>query len=218
MLRATTAIVAATSAMLLFAVPASAGHDQNPSPKVDRYTFDVDPVPHPATKENDGVEGTVRFTALPNGQVQVKVRLSGLAPNLPHAQHIHGEPLGNNFCPDASVADDIIDDGLIDGVEATPAYGAIQVALTTTGDTSPASSLAVARFPVADDNGNLSYNRTIDVPDAIYENLGGLHYVVHGIDLNESGGYDFVPFGPSPLDGSLPFEATIPAGCAGQST
>jgi hypothetical protein len=67
---------------------------------------------------------------------------------------------------------------------------------------------------VADDNGNLSYNRTIEVPDEIHDNLGALHYVVHGIDLNDSGGYDFGA-GPSALDGSFPFEATIPAGCAG---
>jgi hypothetical protein len=214
MLRATTAIVAATSAMLLFALPASAGHDRNPSPKVASYTYDVDPVPHPATDQNADVDGTVRFKALPNGKVQVKVRLSGLAPNLPHAQHIHGEPLGNNFCPGAGVADDRVDDGLIDGLEATPVYGAIQVSLTTTGDTSPASALAVARFPVADANGNLSYNRTFDVPEAIHANLGVLHYVVHGIDLNASGGYDFGA-GPSPLNSAFPFEATIPAGCAG---
>lgn len=209
--RAITAIVVATGAMLLFAVPASAGHDRNPSPKVASYTYDVDPVPHPATDRNADVDGTVRFKGLPNGKVQVKVRLSGLAPNLPHAQHIHGELTGGNFCPDASIAGA---DGLIDGLEATPAYGAIEVSLTTTGDTSADSALAVSRFPVADDDGDLSYNRTIDVPDAIHENLGVFHYVVHGIDLNGSGGYDFSA-GPSPLDASLPFEATIPAGCAG---
>ncbi len=212
MFRTITAIAAATSAALLFAVPASAGHDQNPSPKVASYTYDVDPLPHPATNRNADVDGTVRFKALPNGKVQVKVRLSGLAPNLPHAQHIHGEFTGDNFCPDASIAGT---DGLISGPEATPAYGAIQVALTTTGDTSPASALAVARFPVADANGNLSYSRTINVPEAISENLGALHYVVHGIDLNASGGYDLGDAGPSPLNPAFPFEATIPAGCAG---
>ena len=39
-----------------------------------------------------------------------------------------------------------------------------------------------------------------------------LHYVTHGIDIDASGVYD----GPaSPLTASLPFEATIPAGCGG---
>lgn len=209
-----TAILAACAALAMLAVPAAAGHDENPSNEVERYTYDVDPVPHPATDMNADVDGTVRLIALPNGKVQVKVRVSGLAPNLPHAQHLHGDLAGDNFCPGPDVAGE---DGLISGPEAVDAYGAIQVSLTTTGGTSPASALAVARFPVADQNGNINYNRTIDVPQNIYDSLGGLHYVVHGIDLNNSGGYDFGA-GPSPLDPSLPFEATIPAGCAGPST
>ena len=39
-----------------------------------------------------------------------------------------------------------------------------------------------------------------------------VHIVIHGIDLNGDGGYDFEN-GPSPLTSDLPFEATVPAGC-----
>ncbi len=208
------AMLAACAALALLAAPVAAGHDQNPSEKVDRYTYDVDPVPHPATDQNAEVDGTVRATALPNGQIQVKVRVSGLTPNAPHAQHLHGNLAGGNVCPGPELAGE---DGLIATLDAAGAYGGIQVSLTTTGDTSLDSALAVSRFPVADKNGNLNYNRTIDVPQDVYDNLGVLHYVVHGIDLNNSGGYDFEA-GESPLDPSLPFEATIPSGCAGQDT
>lgn len=209
------AAIATCAATALLAAPVAAGHDGNPSPKVARYTYDVDPVPHPATAQNNDVDGTVRLTALPNGKVQVKIRVSGLTPNAPHAQHLHGNLSGDNVCPEPEVAGS---DGLISTRDAVDAYGPIQVSLTTTGPTSPASALAVARFPVADKFGNVRYNRTIDVPAEVHTNLGVLHYVIHGIDLDDDGGYDFEPFGPSALDASLPFEATIPSGCAGTST
>jgi uncharacterized surface protein with fasciclin (FAS1) repeats len=179
------------------------------------YHFGVNPVPHPATDRNMDVDGTVRLKALPNYRVQVKVRVSGLAPNLPHAQHMHGDLAGGNVCPGPEAAGD---DGLISTPDGVPFYGGIQLSLTTTGDTSPASGLAVDRFPVADQHGNLHYNRTITVSPEVHKNLGKLHYVVHGIDLDGDGAYDFDPFGESPLtvgnpDLTLPFEATIPAGC-----
>ena len=226
--RLLTAILAACAALAMLAVPVAAGHDENPSKKVERYTYDVDPVPHPATDLNADVDGTVRVTALPNDMIQVKVRLSGLTPNSVHAQHLHGDLSGGNVCPDPELAGT---DGLISTLDAVDAYGGIQVSLTTTGDVSASSALAVERFPVADKNGDLRYNRTIDLSDLpgdlsgdILSNLGVLHYVDHGIDLVDGDGtYDFEPYGESPLtvgnpDLRLPFEATIPSGCGGQDT
>jgi hypothetical protein len=93
-----------------------------------------------------------------------------------------------------------------------PSYGTIQGSLTTDGDTSPASALAVDRFPVADEDGNLSYSRTFEVSDEIVDAIDNLHVVVHGIDVNGDGGYD-MGAGPSPLDPALPLEATVPALC-----
>lgn len=38
--------------------------------------------------------------------------------------------------------------------------------------------------------------------------------VIHGIDYNANGAYDFDSAGPSPLEPSVPAEATNPAACA----
>lgn len=205
-------IVFALAALtVLSAAPAMAGHDENPSSMVERYTYDVDAVPHPGIDNNEDVSGTIRITALPNNKVNVKVRLSGLSPNLPHAQHLHGDFAGDNSCPTVDDADEVLDDGLILSDEAVDDYGAIRVSLTVTGDTSPTSALALGRFPVADENGNLKYNRTFTVSDEqVLENLGVLHYVVHGIDIDNDGSYasETGPLG-------APVQATIPTGCGG---
>lgn len=95
-------------------------------------------------------------------------------------------------------------------VEGLPFYGPIQVSLTTEGDTSPDSALAVDRMPIADADGNLSYARTFEVSDDVAERLGSLHIVQHGIDIDDSGAYDGRP---SELNPAVPFEATVPANC-----
>ena len=134
------------------------------------------------------------------------------APGLVHAQHIHGP--GTNTCP--TIAADTNHDGLIDTSEGAPFYGGIVVSLTTSGDTTPASGLAVARFPVADANGNYHYQRDftvgVDIPASVADHLTDFHVVSHGIDTNHNGAYDFSK-GPSDLDPSLPQEATVPASC-----
>jgi hypothetical protein len=105
-------------------------------------------------------------------------------------------------------------DNLITTAEGQPSYGPIQVSLTTRGDTSPASALAVDRFPVAKYSvGFLRYERTFSVPDSVRKNLGKFAIVQHGVDLNHNGRYDFKSAGRSELDPSLPQEATIPANC-----
>jgi hypothetical protein len=85
--------------------------------------------------------------------------------------------------------------------------------LTTTGDTSPKSALAVDRFPVANAKGSVEYERTFPVPADVAKNLGKKVIVQHGVDLNDNGKYDFEAAGKSELDPSLPQEATIPATC-----
>ena len=134
------------------------------------------------------------------------------APGLVHAQHIHGP--GMHECP--TIAADANHDGLIDTSEGLPDYGPIVVSLTTSGDTSPSSGLAVDRFPVADANGNYTYVRTLavgtEIPASVADHLTDFHVVSHGIDTNHDGAYDFGK-GPSDLDPSLPQEATVPASC-----
>ena len=144
------------------------------------------------------------------GKLDTRIYTTDLAPNLPHAQHIHGFEQAVSECPTLA---DSGRDNLITTVEGQPSYGPIQVSLTTRGDTSPASALAVSRFPVANKGGFVGYERTFSVPDSVRKNLGKMAIVQHGVDLNNNGRYDFRAAGASELDPSLPQEATIPANC-----
>jgi hypothetical protein len=143
-------------------------------------------------------------------KLDTKIYSTGMAPGLPHAQHIHGMAQAISECP--TLAADTNGDGLVNTAEGLPSYGPIQVSLTTRGDTSPASALAVNRFPVASSVGFLRYDRTFTVSRMVARNLGKFAIVQHGVDLNHNGRYDFSA-GPSELDPSLPQEATIPANC-----
>lgn len=125
----------------------------------------------------------------------------------PHAQHIHGFDEGST-CPTGNELDED-GDGFTSTPEAQPSYGPIETSLTTEGDTSPDSALAVERFPTYES----SYNRTFELPEDVATNLANYHIVIHGNDVNGNGEYDMDGAGPSPLDESLPFEATMPAAC-----
>ncbi len=158
----------------------------------------------------------------------IQVTAHGLTPDAPHAQHIHYGDDARNECPSLFL-DDANDDGVLNTVEGVPAYGPIVVSLTTTGDTTPASALAVDRFPVSAD-GSYDYNRdnikftrvtgtgytggggtAKQIADSVREGEGVV--VIHGIDYNGNGMYDFEGRGASELDPSLPAEATDPAVC-----
>ncbi|MFF4948205.1 hypothetical protein ACWC2K_18080 [Streptomyces chattanoogensis] len=144
-------------------------------------------------------------------RLTVKIESEGLVPGQPHAQHLHGSTDGHDFqCPDASADTD--GDGIINNTEATVHYGDINISLTTSGDTSPDSGLAVDRMPKADAQGNLSYERTIPVSQDVVDHIKDLHIVQHGIDPNGNNKYDF-GVGKSELDPKLPQEATAPADC-----
>ena len=144
------------------------------------------------------------------GKLDTKIYSTGMAPKLPHAQHIHGFKQAVSECPTLAASGR---DNLITTAEGLPSYGPIQVSLTTKGDTSPKSALAVDRFPVANAKGSVEYERTFSVPANVAKNLGKKAIVQHGVDLNDNGKYDFKAAGKSELDPSLPQEATIPATC-----
>jgi hypothetical protein len=144
------------------------------------------------------------------GKLDMRIYSTDMAPKLPHAQHIHGFKQAVSECPTLAASGR---DNLITTAEGLPSYGPIRVSLTTRGDTSPASALAVSRFPVANRAGFMDYERTIAVPDSVRRNLGKFAIVQHGVDLNHNGRYDFKSAGKSELDPSLPQEATIPANC-----
>ena len=161
---------------------------------------------------NSGTRGNSDVVV--NGRrAHVDIDAYGLARNLPHAEHIHFGADARHECP--SVFDDTNGDFRLSTTEGAPAYGPIVTSLTTSGDTSPDSALAVDRFPTAP-QGAIHYDRRITfssaaVARAIRSGKGVI--VIHGIDYNNNGEYDFASAGESDLDPSLPAEATDPALC-----
>lgn len=177
-----------------------------------------------------GASGTATAVVKNQKIEHIEVHATGLAPDAPHAQHIHYGNDALNECP--TLALDSNGDGRINTVEGIPAYGPVVVSLNTTGDTTPASFLDVARFPVSQD-GNFNYSRDniefTDVAGTGYPGPGGTGtakqiadsirdgegvLVIHGLDYDGNGTYNFSdPEGASELNASLPAEATDPALC-----
>lgn len=166
----------------------------------------LNPVPLNGVKGS----GTAMVTVTGN-TISVTMAASGLLANAPHAAHIHFGADARHTCPTA--ADDANKDGHINTTDGGPAYGDIVVSLTTSGDTTKASALAVDRFPTAP-GGKDTYQRgSIQVPSDIASAItkGQSVVVVHGVDYNNNGKYDGDT--KSDLDPSLPTEATDPALC-----
>ena len=201
------ALAAPVVGMALFAAPASASGGD--------YYGDSEVVAHLAPIPGNGVDGSgkavVEFED--GGQID-KFELSawGLLADAPHAAHIHFGEEARNECP--GLEDDTNGDGRLNTTEGAPAYGPIVVSLTTEGDTTPASALAIDRFDTATD-GTIDYEReeliatSDEVAQAIADGKGVV--VVHGVDYDGDGVYggDVA----SDLDPSLPTEATDPALC-----
>lgn len=147
-------------------------------------------------------------------QATFKVNTTGTTPNLPHLQHVHLEPTAAKpgFCPDISA--DTNNDGLISALEGVPSYGPVQISMTTTGDSGQASGLALERFPISNENGEVTYQRTVTLPDSINaDNIADGVVVQHGIAelFDDPSVYDGEK--PSSLDPTLPLEASVPASC-----
>lgn len=205
-LRRTLLAVPAAAALLL-ATPAVASADESVHVKL-------------LELNHSGATGTATLTAGDNGDLKVSIRSTGLVPNSPHAQHLHGSTAGMDFhCPDMTADKD--GNGYVSTEEGMPIYGDIFVSLTTKGDTSKASGLAVDRMPTADAHGDLTYDRTIsaaDLPPGTVAHLKDLHIVEHGVDANGNNEYDLDGLGESTLATSaglsgIPEEATDPALC-----
>jgi hypothetical protein len=177
---------------------------------------------------DSGASGSANIQVSEDGDsMTVEYSASGLAElndgegnMLGHAAHIHGifdgdlsdDPGDGSFsassCPTDSADQD--GDGIVSVAEGAPAYGGIQVSLTTEGDTSPDSGLDVARFEAGS---SVEYEREIEIPSALKDELGKVHIVVHGIDADGSGDLTDDQDRKSSLDDSLPIDATAPALC-----
>ena len=200
-------ILPAAAAVLLFSAPTAAFADESVGVKLLQLN-------------HSNATGDATLTAMDNGDLKVSIRSSGLVPNSPHAQHLHGSTMGMDFhCPDMSA--DKNHNGYVSTEEGMPIYGDIFISLTTKGDVSPASGLAIDRMPMADARGNLRYDRTIpgaDLPPGTIAHLKDLHIVQHGIDANGNHKYDLAALGESTLAKSagingIPEVATDPALC-----
>lgn len=187
-------LVAAMTLVVAFAIPAAAEDGT--------YTATL------SQMNGSGTSGDVSIE-LNGTTADVTVTVNGASPDgSPHAQHLHGEFGADNTCPTDDADTD--GDGLVNVVEGVPSYGGVKVSVTTEGDTTADSALAVERFPAGTD-GSYTFTRTFELDQESADNLGSLVFVVHGIDLDGSGQYD--GDAPSSLNPDLPLEATIPAAC-----
>jgi hypothetical protein len=171
-------------------------------------------VAHLDPLNNSGVSGygVVRLKVSDN-RIDVVVRAWGLLADMPHAMHIHWGATAKHECP--TVKQDVNHDHRLNVAEGVPSYGAIRVSLTTRGDTSPSSALAVDRFNTAP-HGKLVYKRysiKVDARTARAIRAGQAVLVIHGLDYNQNGKYDFAGAGASELNSAVPAEATDPAAC-----
>ena len=153
-----------------------------------------------------GASGTAVVTGL-GGEVTVTVTASGVSPTHGHLQHIHLG--GTHTCP--TVAADSDGDGFVSVGEGVPAYGAVAVSLTVTGDVGADVRPGEGHFPGGGDEGRYTYERRFALPAGlVVSDLADGVVVVHGITDT--------PFGqdPTSYDGSgsgVPTEMTLPAAC-----
>lgn len=159
---------------------------------------------------NSGTTGTATVN-VHGDEATVDVKVNGAAETFkdgpfPHAQHIHIAAQG--VCPPPSA--DADGDGIVSTTEGHPFYGMIGTSLTTKGDTSADSALAVDRFP-----GGSSYNyeRSFQLNPETAQSLknGTAVVVVHGVDPTKLPAASATK--PSDLDPKLPQAATAPAAC-----
>jgi hypothetical protein len=195
------------SALLAFAGPASAADG---SAQAELAPIAGQPV------EGASGQGMVEISGT---TLSFTLAAQGLLADSPHAAHIHFGADARHECPTEAdnngeaAADETNPETHFTTTEGAPAYGEIVVSLTTEGDTSPESGLAVDRFGVGDD---FEYSRgdvevSEDVASAIL--AGQAVVVVHGVDYDGDGAYSAGDRGMSDLDPSLPGEATDPAIC-----
>lgn len=143
---------------------------------------------------------------------EIEVYAYGLLADHPHAAHIHFGEEARHECP--TLDDDSDGDGHLNTTEGAPAYGPVQVSLTTSGDMSAASVLAIDRYDTAT-KGTIWYEREehVETEPGVTEAIaaGEAVVVIHGVDYNGDGTYSGDKM--SDLAPTLPTEATDPALC-----
>lgn len=193
-----------------FAPAAHAASGQQPSDNGGDWSFqaNLDPV------NNSGATGSVWITGHGN-TATVTEKASGLASKFmdgpfPHVSHIHVKSSGQGTCP-TGMTDDKNGDGVVSTPEAMGQYGMVDTTLTTSGDTSAKSALAVKRAAIPGSSG--TYKRTFQLSDKSLQAMknGRASVVIHGLDptsLSKKAQNE-----KSPLSKDLPLAATAPALC-----
>ena len=207
MRRQITAVTAATVLGLggmVATAPAASAADTDRGYSSGTLRADINPL------NNSGVRGA-GYVTVRGDKLHVNFKAWGLLRNMPHAAHIHFGKQARHECP--TNRDDKNQDRRLNTAEGVPAYGPIAVSLTTKGDTSPASGLAVDRFDTAP-GGKIAYQRgSIEISPEVAQAIvdGKSVVVIHGVDHDGNGTYSGDT--TSDLDPSLPTEATDPALC-----
>lgn len=117
------------------------------------YFVDLQPL------NNSGIHGTAFLTLIDTNTLTVTINATGLVPNQPHPQHIHGLPGGvNSTSPTLAV--DADHDGFIEVLEGAQTYGPIIQNLTTPpGD--------ATGFPIANAAGVINFSQTYNLNDPL---------------------------------------------------
>ena len=170
----------------------------------ERATTDLGPVPY------SKVQGVGKAVVQLDGDVATVSVNTDCLLNAPHAMHFHAGTRGE--CPPPAAAHSHGGHLAIATSDGVPWYGPPVTALTLRGDTTPKSILAFKRFPSA---GSIDYHRRFPLRPVVasYIRHKNAVVIVHGIDYNRNGIYDFSALDRSELKRSLPADTTAPALC-----
>jgi hypothetical protein len=209
-MRLTRKVAATGGALVLTATMVGAGLTAG-SASASRSSAGTDVQARLHSLNDSGVRGEAGVNSQ-GRRLDVDLHARGLSKGLPHAMHIHYGAQARHECPTFKADDN--GDLRLNVAEGVPDYGPIAVSLTKRGDTSPASGLAVDRFPTAP-RGRVDYARETKTQRAVARAIrdGEGVVVVHGVDYNRNGQYDFDSAGASELNDTVPAEATDPAAC-----
>jgi predicted Ser/Thr protein kinase len=200
----TGAAVAAAIVLVSSSSSSDSGTSRTTAPVGRRIAGNLGPVP------TNHVTGAGDAELRLRGDVAtVTVDASGLLDGARHPLHIHAGAKG--VCPSEQAAHLHNGHRTISTLNGVPWYGSPVTALTSRGDTSPDSILALRRYPAT---GAIRYTRTIRLGKVVaqYVRDDNAVVVVHGVDYNHNGTYDDV-LDRSDLKRSLPGELTTPALC-----
>ena len=144
-----------------------------------------------------------------DSRVIVTVHATGLEPEIPHPQHIHGFLGGDaSMCP--TMAADGNEDGVVDVVEGLPDYGGILVTLDS--DITNGAGTEAAGLPTTSNAaGTIRYEMSAPLSE-VEDGLGGAldpahrTIVLHGVDPETD-------LADAQSIGALPAWLTLPVAC-----